>query len=80
MTTIIKVTAAEVAALMAAGKLSADAARLDTAHPMLEVHNATGQAYPRTVRAYEATRRMAAGLGSRTVAKLERDYTVYQLV
>lgn len=47
--------------------------------PMLEIHNVTGQAYPRTVANFERTRRMAAKIRGMT-SKLDREYVVYKLV
>ena len=79
MTTITTINAAQLVSMLAAGTLPAEAARLSAERPMLEVHKASGQAYARTLRAYEATRHMAASLGPKVAAKLDREYTVYKL-
>lgn len=78
MTKITTITQADVDFMIAQGTLAAhDAPTAE--RPMLEIHNATSQAYPRTVANYERTRRMAATTRG-LEAKLDREYTVYKLV
>lgn len=73
MTTITKITLAQAAAMFKPFDMPS------AERPMVEVHKATGQVYPRTRRAYESTRNMAAMLGPKMVRRLEAEYTVYEL-
>lgn len=78
---MINITAAQRDAMVASGELAQDALRLDAKRPILQVHKGSGQAYPRTRAAYEATNSLALSMhGKRLAKQLADSYTVYQLV